>query len=822
VSSHTPDPGSVLDRAVREIREEPISQDYLDEMAARVKARLASARGRVLPHPALQAETIDGCGGYQSLIPAYLTASISPSRKLLFEDHISDCVVCRNALNAARRPGGTVLAEFFPKSRFWTRAGLAVAALALVAVALTRVSFIEELIRPIEVHANTNVVDGNLYAISGQDIRPLSAGQRIERNQLVRTGPGSGAILELADKTRIEMAERSELVLDRARDGVNIKLERGSMIVSAAKQRNGHLYVTTADFNIRVVGTVFAVSALAKGSRVSVLEGVVQVEESSRALLAGQQMTSGPGVTKVAIEDDVRWSRELSRHLDLIRSHLAVSAALTNAIGNAPLRTTSDLVPLAPADTLLFASFPNSPQSLKESYELMQRRIAENPAIYDWWQTNGGFDSGRLALNQAMELVSRLSPYLGPEVIIAAPRNGGATAAVLLSDITRLDDLNAALAAEPLNSALYMRVSGSVFVISMNVPQLQRTLGYQAQPSSNAFQNTAMYRRLADAYREGVGWLLAANLEGLIQTPAMNDVDPTVLGMADAQQLIVEQKTGSGEASYQATLGFKSARRGLTSWLGVPSRMGALEFVSPNAFSVAGVITKDPGQILDDVMAMFQNNPNFLPQMREYEEKNHVDLRYDVASQLANEFLFALDGPLLPNPSWKVIIEVNDAARLQNVLQASVNELNRQAAMDHTIGITLTTERVGGITYYSLTSKDFPAGVHYTFWSGYLIIAPTRALVAEAIQYRNTGSSLARSADFRVQLPADGRDEISGIVYYNLKSIPGASNINIALPGLICLYGQADRIVMSSKGVLGMNLASADFLHNMMSAVHTK
>ena len=36
------------DRAVREIREEPIPQDYLDEMGARVKARLAASdRARV-------------------------------------------------------------------------------------------------------------------------------------------------------------------------------------------------------------------------------------------------------------------------------------------------------------------------------------------------------------------------------------------------------------------------------------------------------------------------------------------------------------------------------------------------------------------------------------------------------------------------------------------------------------------------------------------------------------------------------------------------------------------------------------------------------
>ena len=147
----------------------------------------------------------------------------------------------------------------------------------------------------------------------------------------------------------------------------------------------------------------------------SVLEGAVEIEESPRAVLGGQQATSGPGVKTVSLEEDFRWSRELNRHLDLIRNHIAVSAAVTNAIGDIPLRTTSDLVPLVPADTLLFASFPNSQQSLKESLGLMQRRISENPAIYDWWQSSSG---GGFALIQAIDVVSRLSPYLGPEVII--------------------------------------------------------------------------------------------------------------------------------------------------------------------------------------------------------------------------------------------------------------------------------------------------------------------------------------------------------------------------------------------------------------------
>ncbi len=121
------------------------------------------------------------------------------------------------------------------------------------------------------------MVDGGLFRVSGHDVQGVKAGFRVERGQAVRTGTASGAMLELADGTRVEMASKSELALVRARDGVKIKLARGNVIVSAAKQ-HGHLYVETSDCNVSVVGTVFSVSAGIKGSRVAVIEGEVQVE----------------------------------------------------------------------------------------------------------------------------------------------------------------------------------------------------------------------------------------------------------------------------------------------------------------------------------------------------------------------------------------------------------------------------------------------------------------------------------------------------------------------------------------------------------------
>jgi hypothetical protein len=75
---------------------------------------------------------------------------------------------------------------------------------------------------------------------------------------------------------------------------LSVKLASGVVLVTAARQRNGNLYVETKDCVVSVTGTVFAVSAEAQGSSVTVLEGEVQVQsgEVSRTLLAGEQTST--------------------------------------------------------------------------------------------------------------------------------------------------------------------------------------------------------------------------------------------------------------------------------------------------------------------------------------------------------------------------------------------------------------------------------------------------------------------------------------------------------------------------------------------------
>ena len=89
-------------------------------------------------------------------------------------------------------------------------------------------------------------------------------------------------MLRLADGSRVDVNERTELYVTAAWSGQTIQLQRGDIIVKAAKQRRGRLRVLTRDSIASVKGTVFAVSAGMGGSVVSVVEGSVEVNQPGK------------------------------------------------------------------------------------------------------------------------------------------------------------------------------------------------------------------------------------------------------------------------------------------------------------------------------------------------------------------------------------------------------------------------------------------------------------------------------------------------------------------------------------------------------------
>jgi TonB family protein len=150
--------------------------------------------------------------------------------------------------------------------------------------------------------------------------RPLHANERIKFGDIVRSNAGTGGMLRLADGSHVEVRSGSELYLEHADDGVRIRLNHGGIIVNAAKQHDGHLYVQTKDFVVSVVGTVFVVNAEDVGSRVAVLEGEVRVQQggSDRKLLPGEQVTTSPLPGTPTLPEEIAWSRNAPSHLALL------------------------------------------------------------------------------------------------------------------------------------------------------------------------------------------------------------------------------------------------------------------------------------------------------------------------------------------------------------------------------------------------------------------------------------------------------------------------------------------------------------------------
>src|ERR1700686_3974955 len=120
------------------------------------------------------------------------------------------------------------------------------------------------------------------------------------------------------------MRTQSELSLERADDGARIRLNKGSVIVTAAKQGAGHLYVQTKDVIVSIVGTVFMVNAEESGTRVAVIQGEVHVQQgaTSRRLLPGQQVATNPIMEPVSLEEQVSWSRTASAYLALLQQFI--------------------------------------------------------------------------------------------------------------------------------------------------------------------------------------------------------------------------------------------------------------------------------------------------------------------------------------------------------------------------------------------------------------------------------------------------------------------------------------------------------------------
>jgi uncharacterized protein (TIGR03435 family) len=184
-------------------------------------------------------------------------------------------------------------------------------------------------------YAVLEAADSSMYRISGGNRVPIRVGDRIAAHETLRTNVGAGAVLALADGSRIEIGSKSEMWWDRADGGLMVRLVTGSIIVSAAKEATGRLYVQTKDMTASVARATSLVNVADDGSSVAVIEGQAQVREGAveKKLQPGEHLSTSPTLDARPLTEAIAWSRNADSHNRVLaafsKGMLTTTGALT-------------------------------------------------------------------------------------------------------------------------------------------------------------------------------------------------------------------------------------------------------------------------------------------------------------------------------------------------------------------------------------------------------------------------------------------------------------------------------------------------------------
>jgi len=805
----------ILEQITADIRNEKVDEATMSKAADRVWARVSAAAGESefqLPASNRIEGRIEGCADFQSLIPAYLAGKLSEARSLLLVDHTHECIPCRKAMNEARRPAiRTVIAK---PSRFAMQPMMrwAIAAALVIGVGLLAIPFAQRFWPFGEFDATVQAAEGQVYQIADTETAAVAAGAKLQKGERVRTAKDSRAVVQLGDGSLIEMRDRSELYLTKSGKETTIHLSRGSIVVEAAKQKDGKLFVESGDSLVSVTGTVFSVNNGTKGSRVSVIEGEVSLNHAGkdRALRAGEQVTTNPSISVIPVKDEIAWSRNAGRYREVLSALASVNTDLRN-VEQPGARNSTHLLDLMPEGTVVYAALPNLANTIAESHRIIQERMSHNEALREWWAKK---QAGRgQNMDQVVDSIRQFGSYLGDEIavsvsidekgepgepmVLAELKNSTGFREFIEQEVTKLsgdqkakaklvfvqDPKTAVPVTDGDNDRLYVWIQNNLFAGSPKLQQLQNLEAVIAGGGQSTFTATPFRNRIAQVYQEGAGLVVAANLEKVVEqtkTERMKGADAAKqesalqqLGILSVKYFVLNQKDSNGKTNTEASLSFSDAQRGIPSWLANPGPMGSLEYISPEANVVAGFVVKNPASMVDDLLGVLETvSPDLRKTLDQQALSRGLNIRNDIAMPLGGEFAFAIDGPLLPVPSWKLVFEVNEPTHLQSTLERVVDEVNKEAAKFGKKGLAWQQSDLGGRKYYTLKSSEFGMlEVNYTYANGYMIVAASRALVERALTARDSGYSLLHSAKFTAGLPADGNANFSAVFYHNIGGL---------------------------------------------------
>ena len=500
-----------------------------------------------------------------------------------------------------------------------------------------------------------------------------------------------------------------------------------------------------------------------------------------------------------------------------------------------PERRQSQLLPLLPGSTTIYAAFGNYAEVTRQVLKILREERETSPLLREWWQrSEGAKDRDNLEL--MAERFAQLEDYLDEEVVVSARFEGQKPGLFAAAEIGKpgLDAFLRKLIAErgdtsqnktgvlifsPAQLAatkdkgtgreLLILVHPKYLAASEDLSALRSFLA-RLDKSDRGFAGTGFAQRLAQEYTRGTSILAGADLQRMLtdlpERAAEKQSTLEESGFADAKYAIWGHSTVEGQTVSRGELSFTRPRHGLAAWLAEPQPLTTLDFVSPRAMVAATIVLMKPEKIFDDAKQLSLGSPsNPFVMLSQFEKMLSLSLRDDVLQNLQGELTLELDDFAPPRPMWRAIFKVKDAAHLQTAFDTllSATQLGAERSL---------TRRVA-ITQFQIPSRDGPHQIAFAFSDGHLILGPNKDSVATAVELHNSGDSLGKSKSLRTALPPGHSVEASAVFYLDpaamygpqmQRFLPGAMDkatkwAGPGTPSVVCLYGEEMAIRSASR-----------------------
>lgn len=518
---------------------------------------------------------------------------------------------------------------------------------------------------------------------------------------------------------------------------------------------------------------------------------------------AGTAQATAAGRSQAAQPD------ELKKYPGLLPELGQLLQKIQRSVQFPPDRSQSRLLPLLPESTIFFAAFPNYGDASHQALAIFRQELQESPALRAWW--HGELAAEGPKMEDSLERFYQLSQYLGDEVVLSGANEGRKNPSLLIlaevrkpglkdflqqtakelagksNPAIRVLDLQELATAKDTHTAeqLVILVRTDFVVAALDVAAL-RSFNAQLDKGSQEFAATPFGQRAAQAYEGGTTMVAAADLQKILsKIPTGGDQNQKMFqrsGFAEMKYVVWEHKSVDGRAASQTELSFTGPRHGVASWLASPGPLGSLDFVSPKAVAALAVLLKNPAEIFDDIQDLANaSNPNALAGLAQMEQGVKLSLKDDLLSRLGGEITYELDS-LTPSPVWKAILRVNDPDHLQATLTTLLATAPVSAQQSEEEGITYHTVRI--------PSGQKTTEIGYAFVDGYMVVASSRAAVAEAVRLHRSGESLGKSKKFLDSLPPGHLSEVSGLFYEDPMAMV-ALGMRQAMPDMAETFAQA-------------------------------